>query len=491
MVATETSGFDPRTEERLQALRALEILDTPPERDFDVVAQLAAELLGCPIAMVSLIDTQRQWFKARYGLEVSETPLEQSFCRVPVRLNRSLLVPDAQADPQFRDHPLVQGDPNIRFYAGVPLRINARPDRDPVPIGTLCAIDNQARVARPQDLRVLESLGQVLETLLAARLSEARARHVADQYAQALAEKDRLHRQLEQAERMAQIGSWRMTLADGRVEWSPQLYAIYELPPGSVVVADEAYSFFPPEDRARLQDAVAQTLATSRGFDVEVTMVTAMLQERRVRSLGEMELQDGEPVAVFGVFQDITERHELESALREAADVDELTRLGSRKRCNAHLDQTIARCLAEGAPLALVLIDLDHFKAVNDRCGHAAGDDVLRRAGQALRASWLAGSFAGRMGGDEFVLLLTEPDLLADLSGTMRRLLTTLRQDVECPGMKAPIAVSGTLGAAWLAPDCADRASLMSRADQALYQAKNAVRGTAAIAGQDGTLIER
>jgi len=490
MVAQETSGFDPRVEERLQALGALEILDTPPEREFDLVAQLAAELLGCPIAMVSLIDAQRQWFKARYGLQISETPLEQSFCRVPVRLNRPLLVPDAQADPQFRDHPLVKGDPNIRFYAGVPLRIAAQPDRDPVPIGTLCAIDNQAHGARPHDLRVLEGLGQVLEALLAARLSEARARHVAEQYGQALVEKGRLHRQLQQAERLAQIGSWRFTLADGQVEWSPQLYAIYELPPGSVITSEEAYSFFPPEDRARLQDAVDQAVSTNSGFDVEVTLVTAMLQERRVRSIGEVESRDGQPVAVFGVFQDITERHELESALREAADVDELTRLGSRKRCNAHLDQTIARCLAEGAPLALILIDLDHFKAVNDQCGHAAGDEVLRHAGQALRACWLAGSFAGRMGGDEFVLLLTEPDLLADLPGTMRRLLATLRQEVQCAGARAPIQVSGTLGAAWLSADCADRATLMSRADQALYRAKNAVRGTAAIAGQDGALIE-
>ncbi|WP_121116143.1 diguanylate cyclase domain-containing protein [Croceibacterium ferulae] len=489
MMLTDNTRIDPRAEDRVQALGMLEILDSPPDREFDLIAQLAAELLGCPIALVSLIDAQRQWFKARYGLQVSETPLEQSFCRVPVRLNRPLIVPDAQADPQFRDNPLVKGDPNIRFYAGVPLRIETRPDRPPVPIGTLCAIDNQARQATSQDLQVLETLGQVLETLLAARLAEARARHVAEQYGQALAEKERLHRQLQQAERLAQIGSWRFTVADERVEWSPQLYSIFELPPGSAIAVEEAYDFFPPEDRQRLQDAVDQTVRTGRGFDVEVTMVTAMLQERRVRSLGEMELQDGQAVAVFGVFQDITERHELETALREAADVDELTRLGSRKRCNAHLDQTIARCQADGAPLVLVLIDLDHFKAVNDQCGHAMGDEVLRRAGQALRASWLAGSFAGRMGGDEFVLLLTEPDLLADLPGTMRRLLATLRQDVECPGAKAPIAVSGTLGAAWLAPDCMDRATLMSRADQALYQAKNAIRGTAAIAGQEGALI--
>lgn len=472
----------------MHALAALDILDTRPERDFDQVTQLAAELLGCPIALVSLIDTQRQWFKARYGLQVSETPLEQSFCRVPVRLNRPLIVPDAHADPKFRDSLLVRGEPYVRFYAGVPLRIATRPDRDPVPIGTLCVIDSQPRQASPQDLQVLETLGRVLETMLAARLSEARARHVAVQYAQALAEKERLHRQLQQAERMAQIGSWRFSLADRSIEWSPQVFAIFELPPGGRITVEDADTFFPPDDRARMTDAVEQTARTGRAFDIEVTIVTAMLEERRMRALGELEMQDGAPVAVFGVFQDITERHELETALRQAADIDELTRLASRRRFNRHLDETIARCSADGSPMALVLIDLDHFKLVNDRCGHAVGDQVLRKAGQALRASWLAGSLAGRLGGDEFVLLLTEPDLLADLPGTMQRLLATLRQTVDCPGKQVPIAVSGTLGAAWLDPAAPDRADLLSRADEALYRAKNAVRGTAAIAGHDGAL---
>jgi diguanylate cyclase (GGDEF)-like protein len=121
---------------------------------------------------------------------------------------------------------------------------------------------------------------------------------------------------------------------------------------------------------------------------------------------------------------------------------------------------------------------------VNDRCGHAAGDDVLRRAGAALRASWLAGSFAGRLGGDEFVLVLTEPQLLADLPATLARLLGSLQQTVPCSGDgDGPIRVSGTLGAAWLAPDSADRATLMGHADEALYRAKAHARGTAAIAG--------
>ncbi|WP_347302466.1 diguanylate cyclase [Croceibacterium sp. TMG7-5b_MA50] len=490
MAGSGNIAADPRAAERSEALAALGLLDTQAERDFDTITQLAAELLGCPIALMSLIDTQRQWFKSRYGLQISETPLEQSFCRVPVRMDRPLVVADALADPQFRDNPLVRGDPNIRFYAGVPLRVATRPEGAPVPIGTLCAIDNQAREPSPQDLQVLETLARVLETLLAARVSEARARYVAEQYRLALTEQDRLHRQLQQAERMAQIGSWRYNLVDGSVEWSPQLYAIYELPVGKPMKADEAYSFFPPDDRDRLQGALEETVRTGRGFDVEVTMVTAMLEERRVRSLGEVETKDGEAVAVFGVFQDITDRHELEATLRHAAEVDDLTHLASRKRCTAQLDETIARSVEEGTPMALVLVDLDHFKAVNDRCGHAAGDDVLRRAGAALRASWLAGSFAGRLGGDEFVLLLTEQDLLADLPATLARLLGTLRQVVPCHGAPdGPLRVSGTLGAAWLAPDCADRAQLMSRADEALYRAKAHARGTGAIAGTDGIVM--
>ena len=112
----------PEEKERLRALRALEILDTPPERGFDDIARIAAFLMKTPIALVSLVDEDRQWFKARFGLEVAETPREDSFCAHAILDVGVTHVRDARCDERFRDNPLVVGAPGIRFYAGAPLR---------------------------------------------------------------------------------------------------------------------------------------------------------------------------------------------------------------------------------------------------------------------------------------------------------------------------------------------------------------------------------
>ena len=199
--------------------------------------------------------------------------------------------------------------------------------------------------------------------------------------------------------------------------------------------------------------------------------------------MGELERKDGEPIALVGMFQDITERHRMEQALRDIAETDELTRIASRSHFIGFIDARIAAARAAGSPLALLLIDLDHFKAVNDRCGHAVGDDLLRVMAKRLRAPYLETSFAARLGGDEFVMVVTCPDLLADLPGLLRRMLVDLRHTVTRAGFA--IRVSATIGAAWLSDDVATRGELLQHADEALYAAKERQRGAAMIAGSD------
>ena len=126
--------------ERLAALRALRILDSPPEEIFDSLTRLAALSFKAPIALVSLVDQNRQWFKSCIGLDVRQTDRDVAFCDHAIRGERTLVVPDATADPRFRNNPLVTGDPSIRFYAGAPL---ISPDGDK--FGTLCIIDVAAR----------------------------------------------------------------------------------------------------------------------------------------------------------------------------------------------------------------------------------------------------------------------------------------------------------------------------------------------------------
>jgi signal transduction histidine kinase len=151
---------------RLAALRSLAILDTDGEQAYDDLVRLAASILDAPIALVSLIDEQRQWFKARHGLDAQETPRELAFCaHAIVGAGPVFVVEDASLDARFADNALVQSFPNIRFYAGGVLRA---PSSD-LPLGTLCVIDRRPRTLNAEQLRDLSALARQVERLLTLR----------------------------------------------------------------------------------------------------------------------------------------------------------------------------------------------------------------------------------------------------------------------------------------------------------------------------------
>ncbi len=141
--------------DRLKALDGYRVMDTPPEDAFDDLTTLVARVLDVPIALVSLVDADRQWFKSRYGLDAPETPRNISFCGHVVAEQEILVVPDAFEDDRFHDNPLVTGDPRVRFYAGFPLRT---PDGHV--LGTLCAIDHDMREITDDQLDTLKILGR-------------------------------------------------------------------------------------------------------------------------------------------------------------------------------------------------------------------------------------------------------------------------------------------------------------------------------------------
>lgn len=147
---------------RLETLRNLKILDTDSEERFDRVTRLAKRIFGTPIALVSLVDNDRQWFKSRQGLDATETPRDVSFCGHAILGDEPLVVADASNDARFDDNPLVTEDPNIRFYAGYPL---SAPDGSKV--GTLCVIDREPREMDDEDLNLLGQLAQMVEEELA------------------------------------------------------------------------------------------------------------------------------------------------------------------------------------------------------------------------------------------------------------------------------------------------------------------------------------
>lgn len=139
--------------ERLLALRALLILDTPPEERFDRIVQFAATEFDAPMAMISLVDSDRQWFKSRVGFAACETPRDVSFCAHAVHGRELLLVPDALRDPRFHDNPAVVAGPRVRFYAGAPLELASG-----AVVGTLCVLDTRERHFDAVDRSILESL---------------------------------------------------------------------------------------------------------------------------------------------------------------------------------------------------------------------------------------------------------------------------------------------------------------------------------------------
>ncbi len=147
--------------ERQRQLDSFQILDAEPDEDFDRITRIASQMLGMPIALISLVDHERQWFLSRVGLAARETAREVAFCAHTICSDQVMVVPDARDDGRFRDNPLVTGAPHIRFYAGAPLRT-----RDGHALGTLCVISSEPRQLGENEHRLLEELaGMVIHTL--------------------------------------------------------------------------------------------------------------------------------------------------------------------------------------------------------------------------------------------------------------------------------------------------------------------------------------
>ena len=243
---------------RLSTLRSLNVLDTPAEERFDRLTRMARRLFGVPIALVSLVDENRQWFKSRDGTEVPETPRNVSFCGHAILGDDIFLIPDAQADERFADNPLVTGEPHIRFYAGCPLR-----SAGGVKVGTLCLLDSQPRSFSEEDAVALRDLASMAE--------------------------------------------------------------------------DELSAF-------------------------------------------------------------------------QSATTDELTHLSNRRGFRQLAQYGLNFCVRHNQPAVLAFIDLDKFKPINDRYGHAEGDLALAAFADIMRASFRRTDLCARLGGDEFVVLLTGAD---------------------------------------------------------------------------------
>lgn len=291
---------------RLAALARLEVLDTPAEPIFDSLTELAANTFHVPIALISLVDQGRQWFKACIGLDVESTARDISFCQHAITSDEVMVVHDATADERFRDNPLVVGAPAIRFYAGAPL-ITPEGQR----LGTLCIIDTVPRVFSKKDGSRLAAIAKSVMQALVWR-HESRER---ERIAIVAAEQSEL---LMQAEDMAGIGTWSWDAVADRTTWSDQVYRIHGFTVGSEAPPLQGVlDRYHPSDAQQLSDLVQQALVAGQSYALTARIYRPDGEERQVVARGACRRDAGGAiVGLMGTFQDVTEHVASEHFIR-------------------------------------------------------------------------------------------------------------------------------------------------------------------------------
>ncbi|MDV2450069.1 sensor domain-containing diguanylate cyclase [Xanthomonas hortorum] len=293
--------------ERLARLALLQVVDTDAEPFFDALAAAAQAIAGTPIALVSLVDERRQWWKANIGLPgVSETPRELAFCAYTIQGDAVMEVRDAPADPRFCDNALVTESPAIRYYAGAPIVLP-----DGLRMGTVCVIDQRPRALEPAQLQALQQLARVAAEGLEQRRVMLERQAANEQLQQRVRESEAF---LERTGRVAGVGGWEVDVASGTLTWSDQTCRLHDLPPGYKPTLNEGIGFYPLEARAVITEAVEACVRDGTPWDLELPLISATGRRLWVHSTGSVEHVDGR-TRLIGAVQDVTDRHRAVDAL--------------------------------------------------------------------------------------------------------------------------------------------------------------------------------
>ncbi|MCJ2141909.1 EAL domain-containing protein [Methylobacterium sp. E-066] len=314
MVAIASNEAD-----RLAALRQLAIMDTPNEAHFDAVCRLARDLFSVPIALVSLVEENRQWFKAKCGTDLDGTERSIAFCNYTILSDDVLVVEDATRDPRFAANPMVQGEQAIRFYAGAPLML-----RSGIHVGALCIKDTAARSFSPEQVRQLRDLAEIVVAHL--HLREAQRDHEAE-----IAERMHVERRLRAAaefqaiaEATASLGHWRIDVAGRTIAWSAGIASVFGRNEALDVLDLETHlGLYHPDDRAavraRIEAAMADRSELPRGGYEHRSRVLRPDGEVRYVSVHGVAERDeaGRVLSIHGVCLDVTDLARSEQELRD------------------------------------------------------------------------------------------------------------------------------------------------------------------------------
>ncbi|BDI28440.1 hypothetical protein CCAX7_004910 [Capsulimonas corticalis] len=300
---------------RLDWLLESQILDTPPDDVFDEVTHMAAELCGVPIAAISLIDAERQWFKSIVGYESQETSRAAAFCAQTILQPEMLIVPDARLDERFSQNPFVTGDPNIRFYAGAPLITS-----EGYAIGSLCVIDQTPRELSPEKQLILQMLARQVASRIELQRQIVVQKQLIEERAATQAAMERSEMRLREAQRLARIGSWEYDVVTGRISWSEQLFTLLELDRAEGEPSPEKLrTFYHPDDVAMQAELAKQSIEDGQPFEFDIRVMRRDGSPRWMHSVGRaMRGDDGTVHRLVGTLADIHERRVAEDALRES-----------------------------------------------------------------------------------------------------------------------------------------------------------------------------
>ncbi len=341
--ADNFSHIDLDLDRRIELLEAYDILNTAPEPEFEDIVLIASEVCQTPVSLVSLVEKDRQWFKARVGFEACETPIEQSVCAHSLSSPDLLVIPDLTLDPRTRDNTLVTDPPHIRFYAGAPLI-----GPDDIAIGTLCVIDT---VPRPEGLSasqqtVLKALArQVIAHLEARRTSHRKDELFLRQKGMSASIRAEVRRTIA-AQEAGGVGTFEIDIASGTVSTSPEFCRIFDV---AIASSYPASTFEAMVVDQGVQSTDATRADASAAMDVEYRIRTSQ-GVRWISRQATIDRDDsGHPVRMRGTVQDITQQKR--SALRVQALLD----LGDRLRdLETVEDMTIAAADLMGKALDAV-----------------------------------------------------------------------------------------------------------------------------------------
>ena len=454
---------------RLAALKSYDIMDTPPEKDFDDLVRLAAKIFNLPISTVTIMDADRQWFKASVGLEVTETARDISFCTHAIELHEPLVVKNTAEDPRFASNPLVRNGPNLGFYAGVPLR-----NSEDHALGTFCIMDQRPREFSADELETLKILANQAMRLLDLRAQRYKLRELNKEIEQINTDL----RVSEQRWKFALEGSgdgvWDWDLKTQQVFFSKKWKKMLGYDEHEIANSPDAWKELIHKDDLNLVlnglDNYLNKKIDNYRFEYRLRCKDKSWKWILTRGIVVEWDKKGSPKRMVGTHVDISERKKSEETIWKQANFDTLTGLPNRRMFFYRLQEEIKRASRQQTQFVLMFLDLDGFKEVNDQYGHQAGDMVLIESSRRIKAAIRESDTFARLAGDEFTIIMNLKDDLESFKKVAQNIINTFR--LPFLQVNTTCRVSVSIGIAIFPTHGNEADLLMSSADKAMYAAK-------------------